>query len=338
MAPPLSKRLFCDVMNEVMRPWLRQQGVPHEVLLVPPHLVHYKGHYRNHELWPHMYILSHDEKDMKRMKGSLQDWGDGEAQAAYAAKGQALHDLAKILADLRSLNQQSTPSAADFMRAKSLLQGSHAETLKEYCVMATVLVVRHDEHGQRLQRRQARLGAAKAEQSARLGKHIEFLNAQVAEIQQLLRHSAGLSASVAALPAAPMAHSTVAELASLVSDMRKLIEYGFDLAHVAASKALAMCFSSVFDMSPNAVGALYFTSDDAKTWQMREAVLRTMREHYAEHGMIPVMVAADKAYTGTRGQQQMLAFWLSMPRCNGTWNRCSGHHRRRRASRDTRVC
>ena len=99
-SPPLSARLFFDVINDVIRPWLRRHGVPPEVLLVPPHLVRYKGLYREYELWPHMYILSHDEKDIKRVKGSLQDWGDGEAQAAYMVKDQALRDLAEALVHL----------------------------------------------------------------------------------------------------------------------------------------------------------------------------------------------------------------------------------------------
>ena len=183
---PLSARFFCEVINDVLRPWLRRQGVPPEVLLVPPHLVHYKELYSDPQLWPSMYILAHDEKDMKWVKGSLQDWGDGEAQASYAAKSSALDDLARALSHLRSLGQAAAPSAADFSAVKHLLHGSHAETLKEYCMTASVLVIRHEEHSQRLQRRQARLGAAKAEQSTRLGKHIEFLNSQAAEIQQLL--------------------------------------------------------------------------------------------------------------------------------------------------------
>ena len=81
----------------------------------------------------------------------------------------------------------------------------------------------------------------------------------------------------------------------MLGDHRALLETGFGLANPPASKALATCLCSVFDCSPWTTGALFFTVDDAKTWQVREAVYRAMLDAVDE-GMLPVFVGADKAY------------------------------------------
>ena len=44
---PVSARLFYEVVNEVMKPWLERQGIPPQLFFVPRHLLPYKGLYRN---------------------------------------------------------------------------------------------------------------------------------------------------------------------------------------------------------------------------------------------------------------------------------------------------
>ena len=57
-----------------------------------------------------------------------------------------------------------------------------------------------------------------------------------------------------------------------------------------------MCLASVLECSEWTVGSIAFTVDEAKVWQIREAVLRGQRDAY-ERGMIPIFVGADKAYS-----------------------------------------
>ena len=83
---------------------------------------------------------------------------------------------------------------------------------------------------------------------------------------------------------------------------KRLLSDSFDLAHVATSKALAVCDHSIFESSPWTVSTLNFTTDTTPIWRIREMVLRCIQQTYAEatnerDRLITVTVGADKAYS-----------------------------------------
>ena len=88
------------------------------------------------------------------------------------------------------------------------------------------------------------------------------------------RRTGTLLTAVAALPAAPM---TASKLLDLTSDLNDLLVRAFELANVAASKALAVCATSIFDCASSVVASLFFTCDEGKCWQLQEAVYRSAR-------------------------------------------------------------
>ena len=83
---------------------------------------------------------------------------------------------------------------------------------------------------------------------------------------------------------------------------KRLLSDSFDLAHVATSKALAVCDHSIFESSPWTVSTLNFTTNTTPIWRIREMVLRSIQQTYAEatnerDRLITVTVGADKAYS-----------------------------------------
>jgi hypothetical protein len=276
----------------VVKAWLRRQGIPFEVLFPPAHLQTHSWRYADPVMWPSLYVLQHDEKDIKRVRGALQDWGDGEAARQYEQQQSAVDEAASALEEVRKLDADKVLTHAEFFAAMAPLM-EHMKTLTAYAQEATKLSARHQDHLKRLLRRKGRLSAA-SQSTERLSRHIGFLNEQLSEIQQFERHVQSLDDGIVA---SRQAEAKAGALADLLSDLKKLLPQGLKLSTVPASKVLAVINSSIFDISEHAVAALYFTADDAKTWQIREAVIRTMKDSY-QRGFVPLMVAADKAYTG----------------------------------------
>ena len=254
----------------VVRRWSR---VPSWVFDVPQHLRAYAGRYSDPEMWPTLYGLQHDEKDVFRVVGraGLQDWGDGDAQTRLAALDAAAGALAAAVAALRSLAPDASLDQASYLDARRMVQ-QQLQLLQEYAAAAVSSVAALDAKAAKLRSKLSKLTAGEAKQIERLNKYLAFISARSAEVSSFTTHrSAG-----EALPPAPAAAHTAASLTTMLGDHRALLETGFGLANPPASKALATCLCSVFDCSPWTTGALFFTVDDAKTWQVREAVYRAM--------------------------------------------------------------
>ena len=52
--------------------WWKARGLPLEMLYVPTHLVRFANLYANPNVWPSLYGLQHDEKDVFALKGPKQ--------------------------------------------------------------------------------------------------------------------------------------------------------------------------------------------------------------------------------------------------------------------------
>ena len=74
-----------------------------------------------------------------------------------------------------------------------------------------------------------------------------------------------------------------------------MVEKAFSLSHALASKMLAVIYASIFETSATAVWSIAFTVDEAKVWQIREAVNGSLGDAY-RRGLTPIFIAADKAY------------------------------------------
>ena len=94
-----------------------------------------------------------------------------------------------------------------------------------------------------------------------------------------------LLAIITGLPPQPASEHTAACLDGHITSMQFLLEKMFGLANVPASKLLAVCYTNLFQCDAWGMGSAYFTCDEAKTWQMREAVVRSMRAAYSRLDM-----------------------------------------------------
>ena len=102
--------------------------VPRWVIDVPLHLRAYAGRYSAPAMWPTLYGLQHDEKDMFRVVGraGLQDWGDGDAQERLAALDNGTEALAAAVAALRSLSPDAILDQASYLDARRVLAAAAA--------------------------------------------------------------------------------------------------------------------------------------------------------------------------------------------------------------------
>jgi outer membrane murein-binding lipoprotein Lpp len=291
-APALALRLGLDGAR-LLRLWLAASGIPEWLVFVPSHLAAYAGRYSDPDLWPSLYGLQHDEKDMFRVVGraGLQDWGDGDCQERLAALDAATDDLGEVAKALRA----AVPGdLAAYGEARRTLQQTLA-LLRQYAAVADASIEQLNAKVAALRAKLAKLAMDAVKQRERLSKHLTFLAVRSSEVSSFSIHVATHGSDVDALPAAPAAAHTAARLGTMLDDQKGLLETGFGLANAPASKVLATCLCSVFDCSPWTTGALFFTVDDAKTWQIREAVYRAILSAI-DVGMYPALIGADKAY------------------------------------------
>ena len=91
------------------------------------------------EMWPALYALQHDEKDIKRVRGALQDWGDGEAGRQYEQQRSAVDAAASALEEVRRLDADKVLTHAEFFVARycrahpigSGSRGQHSQTTEK---------------------------------------------------------------------------------------------------------------------------------------------------------------------------------------------------------------
>ena len=162
MAPSCgSWSLWLEAMR-VVRRWSR---VPSWVFDVPQHLRAYAGRYSDPEMWPTLYGLQHDEKDVFRVVGraGLQDWGDGDAQARLASLDVATGALTAAVAALRSLAPDTMLDQASYLDALRVLQQQLA-LLQEYAAAAVSSVAALDAKAAQLRSKLAKLTAGEAKQ------------------------------------------------------------------------------------------------------------------------------------------------------------------------------
>lgn len=310
-APFLSASVFFKDVVPQLRGWCKRAGIPEWVVMVPPHLRAFSGLFADESLWPLLYGLQHDEKDIFRVRGpaGLQDWGDGEAQKILAVRTAALELIDAQLVELRKLPAAVPLDAASYHTAVEVLRPS-CDLVVQYEKGAAAWAAGVEGKSEKLRRKQRKQPATEQATIDRLAKHIRFNDDMKAEATTLATRVATLTAAAAALPPAPapVAPPPVAPapaavptptppvVITLLEDARACLEKGFDISNAPASKCLAMCLASVFECSEWTVGSIAFTVDEAKVWQIREAVLRGQRDAY-ERGMIPIFVGADKAYS-----------------------------------------
>lgn len=290
----LRSRLFLGPdLGPVFGAWLRECGVPEALIFTPVHFSRFADIYADKSVRSDLYGIQHDEKDVYRIIGprGIQDWGDGVAQEFLSAYNSAVGQIDTEMTELKKLGAATQPSAdrsaavvASLLNAERLhAEQEPAAAAKKADAEAKVA---------KLTRKIDTLSGARIEQRTRLEKQRRFLEDRVGEAETYTQQLVSHRAVVAAL----LPTRTVAEQTALLDVSRALLETGFGLAHTAASKALALCFTSPFECHAWGVGSLAFTVDEAKTWQIREVVHRAMVDSYRDNRMIPVFVGADKAY------------------------------------------
>ena len=278
----------------IVERWWGDRGLPVQLLWTPIHLRQWRGLYCAPSLWPTLVGLQHDEKDLFSQRGSkgLQDWGDDEAQRLTTQLEDALGILAARMALLQARSPHEMLDVQRLADSSSTLL-SHIGQLRRYSEAAALLNGQRDKQRLRLERKKKRMtSVARCEG---IERRIAEINGRCAEVVSFDDRTKALSAGVAALPAAPAAACTTTSMLALLGELKALLELGFALANAPASKMLAVCTKSVFDCSKHSVNSLYWTVDDAKTWQVREAVYRSIEDSCTK-GLVPLFVGADKAY------------------------------------------
>ena len=278
----------------VVRRWCETRGhIPWELLCIPTHLQPHANKLKKSEMLHVLSFAQHDEKDIFRTRGvdGLPDFGDGETQGLEDEYRGAVAAVELAMVPLRSLPPRAVLSAADFAAAAAALRAA-APLLDKYMRDAMARVPQRETHAAKLRKR----AADKPAQAARLAKHILFLTEQIAEAATCQRRMTAWAADVAALPATPAAEHTSSVLLDLLKDHQSLLKEAFSLAQQPASKALAVIFTSAFQSPAWTLGSLFFTVDETKTWEMREAVHRALIAAYERSGTVTALVGADKAY------------------------------------------
>ena len=279
-----------------LKAWARANGIPEQVLFPPPHLARYAGMYGSSECWQSLIGVQHDEKDIYRTEGAggIQDWGDGNAQqlldrlaTTRAAVATGLKELRRLPAGAQLDLAQYTPRAAELCNALKLLQ--------EYQEAVDGRITLVEAKTTKLIAKQGRLGAGQAAQHASIDKYVSFNRDWCGRVSSVKARTAALRGAVSALPATPQYEHSSTFMAPLFEDADVLLEKAFALSQVPASKLLAVVYASIFQCSPWCVGSIYFTVDDAKVWQIREAVYRSMVDAY-DRGLLPTFIGADKAF------------------------------------------
>jgi len=192
--------LFGNVLT-VLTEW---SGLPRELYLTPDHLLKFANKLSQPSVWPSLYGLQHDEKDIYRVTGAagLQDWGDGEAQRLADQLNEATRAAAAAAAALHALLPGAAIPAARYASMKTCF-ATYMPRLQLYQQRAVERLDKREAHAAKLTAKQAKLGAGKQREIDRLGKQIAFITSQCAEARTSDVSVNALLASVNALPAAP---------------------------------------------------------------------------------------------------------------------------------------
>ena len=291
----MGKDLFFAVLDAMRG--RADEGIPRFVTAAPLHLRRYVKLFAAPSWWSKLIGVQHDEKDIHRVAGpaGLQDWGDGEAKAKLDALEAAKTSSAAAVSSLRKLAPTAAVGATPYRDAVVELR-ARVKQLEGYSNEATVREARLTKKVVALRRKEAKIPAGDTAQTSRVARHIAYNTSQTDRISSTKALIEQLSADASKLPPAPAAGYTAVAMINFIERAQKLLGPAFDLANSPASKVLAMVTCSVLNCDQWGVGATYYTADEATTWQMREAVLRTFILSYEKLGLIPVFVGADKAY------------------------------------------
>ena len=304
---PLPVSLYVPVVVELKK-YLSRRGLPAEVLFPPPHLVKHHDDLSDPELWPTLFGVQHDEKDSYRVDGpaGIQDWGDGEAQQVLDELAASQRAIDESLQKLKQLSLNLAPDAAAYSPVLTVLKAQQSLSAR-YLNLSAKRVAVVEGRTAKLRAWHMKLAAGSAAQHARLEKNIAWNQSWLAKVLTLKVRAATWDAAFAALPAVPTVGQTPASLINLLDDMKAIVEKGFELSRAPASKLLAVIYASVFECDATAVGSIAFTVDEAKIWQIREAVNRSLGDAN-DRGLKPVFVAADK---GVRVGGRLGPGWLA---------------------------
>jgi hypothetical protein len=219
---------------------LKAQGVPLGVFIVPDHLRQLGGLYSDPELWPTLYGLQHDEKDVYRVIGpaGIQDWGDGDAQEIlfkHEALIGALDASTKELGGLAAASQISIVLYGTVVDAL----GRAGAALERACRLLLDRAPAMEAKRAKLTRKRDALVAGRIADRERYEKHISFLSSRLSEAKTFAAQASTYCSAVAALPQSATAAETATQLMALVADGRGLVEKCFGFEHMAASKVRA---------------------------------------------------------------------------------------------------
>ena len=275
--------------------WMEARGVPYEVLFPPSHLANYACALSDPAIWSALTVQQNDEKDMQPARGlkGLCDLGDGACQRIVAEHCAAVAAVEAEEAALRKLPAADAMAQPAFAQTASVVREQLA-TLKVYDAKATGEVERLRARVKELEARQRKRTTLQKERE-RLARKVGDLNVLIGEVDSLHRRVMHLSHTLGTTFGRGVAPPDHAKAAGLAKDLKELLSEAFNLAHRPASKALAVMCCSVFDCSDKALSALYFTPDNLKTWQLREAIVRNALDMYSK-GMITLAIGADKAF------------------------------------------
>jgi hypothetical protein len=255
--------------------WCERQGVPYQVLFPPEHLVAFAGRYSLPSLWPSLCVQQNDEKDIYATRGikGLVDLGDGECQRVMSAFKDGVDVVATEETALRGLPALSVLIPSVHARACASLGIVSIELLDRYDAEAQRNVARIKERIRKMNAKLLRRDLSQREREAS-ARSLADLNGIIGEVDSLNRRVSVLKTELSTTFAAGSAAPTAGKAAGLAKDLKGLLGEAFDLRQRGASKALAVMSCSIFDCSDKALSSLYFTPDDLKTWQLKEAIVR----------------------------------------------------------------
>ena len=224
-------------LGPIMRRWMRRDGIPEQVVFPPEHCRKLAGIYADEDLWPKLYGMQHDEKDIFRKVGTggVQDWGDGVAQELLNEQERLCALLAAEGAELKKLDSRHAPPAAQHISAAHALRTTLAG-MHEHQRLAAVRAADNEAKVTKLRRKRDALPSTRLTEQEWLNKHITFLQIRTIEVASFKDRLDRLNGLVTSLPPAPTLATTAATLLALVTESSELLDKGFGLAHVPASK------------------------------------------------------------------------------------------------------
>ena len=308
-------------------------GMPAWVVEPPTHLQHLAGILANEEIAKRCVILQHDEKDIYSSPGAYQDNGSGQLQRDMDHLQQLCAQVQGQMQALSGSRAAPAPLSAAIYTACSGLLGQLNRETERWMADVEKERARIDKKMVKLDKAKAGLGGSTADlrEHERLGRHTAFIKTWLGLRDEIAERHQQATSDLGTKWSTPLAPGSVFPAAGVALDAMEaaltLVRRAFDLAHVPATKVLAMCTTSIFDAKPWAVVSVFWTHDTTTAWEQKEMVMRTASSMFytlnapgnvasrnrllamqaqpsqddreRPRQLVPVVIGADKAYFST---------------------------------------